>query len=145
MPALILIHEGAKAQIYPLGKETLLIGREKDSDISLPSEYISSSHASIILENGEFVLHDDASANGSYVNGELVKQCVLKHLDLIRFGTYLFQVNFKEINQVESQDVFIEPLGATGSSEKGLLLKVSKPLSREEYDKDLRQWLKQSE
>ncbi len=95
MSSLILIVEGCDRHFYHLGKATLIVGRRDDSDIHLPSEIVSHDHASIILEEGRFVLHDNGSANGSYVNGELVKKQILQHMDLVRFGDYLFLVDLE--------------------------------------------------
>lgn len=86
--------EGMDRYVYPLGKATLLVGRRGESDIQLPSENIDQNHASIIYDNGNFFLRDNGSANGSFVNGEPVTRRVIKHMDLVRFGAYLFIVNF---------------------------------------------------
>lgn len=114
MASLILIVEGCERHAYPLGKATLLIGKEEGSDIQLPSEAISANHASIILEEGRFVLHDNGSGNGSFVNGEPAHQRPLEHKDLVRFGDYLFLVDLNsEIERGQTvrgrMDVDIEP------------------------------------
>lgn len=97
MPALVLIVEGCERYAYPLGKATLLIGRTEGSDIQLPSEIVSGNHASIVLDNGDMVLRDNGSENGSFVNGERVDRRPLRHLDLVRFGEYLFIVDMHDV------------------------------------------------
>ncbi len=97
MPSIILISEGMPRQVFPLGKATLMVGRSRDSEIHLPSTSISREHASIVLdENGNFVVRDNGSTNGTYVNGERVSHHVLKDHDTIRFGDYLFLVNIND-------------------------------------------------
>lgn len=96
MPSLILLLEGSERQTYPLGKATLLIGRDADSNLQLPSTNISANHASVVFQDGEFVLRDNGSPNGSYVNGEKVTRRVLAHHDLIRFGEYSFLVDLED-------------------------------------------------
>jgi hypothetical protein len=82
--------------VFPLGKATLIVGRGDDSQIQLPDESISTNHASIIYENGHFVLQDNGSLNGSFVNGVPVTRQPLKHRDMVRFGQYLFMVDLED-------------------------------------------------
>ena len=88
--------EGANRRIFPLGKATLMLGRGEESDIQLPSDSISQDHASIVLDGEQFVLRDNGSTNGSFVNGERVNHQPLNHMDLVRFGEYLFLVNLTD-------------------------------------------------
>jgi len=101
--SLILILEGAPRYVYLLGKENLMIGRDTAAHVSLPSESISSDHASIVWEAGDFILDDKDSTNGSSVNGQSVRRQVLKHHDLVRFGEYLFLVSIKAAAIPETQ------------------------------------------
>lgn len=103
MPSLVLIIEGFERYVYPLGKATLLIGRRGEADIQLPSDAIDHDHASIVLEEGKFILRDNGSTNGSYVNGEKVSRKLLKHLDLVRFGNYIFLVSFIDMTLAETE------------------------------------------
>jgi len=81
----------------PLGKATLMVGRDNDSQIHLPDDQISRNHASIIYdEDQNFVIRDNGSTNGTYVNGERVKRCVLKHHDRVQFGEYIFLVDLED-------------------------------------------------
>jgi len=50
--------------------ETITIGRKPDNNIVVPSSYstVSGNHATVFVNNGEYVL-EDHSSNGSYVNG----------------------------------------------------------------------------
>ncbi len=57
--------------VYPLGRHTT-IGRAPDNDIVLGSATVSGYHAEIRYENGQYVLHDKNSRNGTYVNGRRI-------------------------------------------------------------------------
>lgn len=96
MPALIIINEGIPREAFPLHRATMMIGRDPDSGILLESTAVSSNHASIIFENGDFVVHDNGSTNGTFVNGDPVTVCHLKHQDIIRFGPYVFLVDLED-------------------------------------------------
>lgn len=113
MASLILLTETPDRHICPLGKATLMVGSDDQSDLHLPSATISKDHASIIFENGSFVLADNGSISGSFVNGEPISRRVLKHQDLIRFGEYLFMV---DLDDEVDEDIFKKPLEESSSS-----------------------------
>ncbi len=62
------------------------VGRDPGNDIILRDPKVSRHHAEIVFERGFFVLHDLASANGSYVNGKRVRVAPLTHGVRVRMG-----------------------------------------------------------
>jgi hypothetical protein len=73
----ILYVKGGKdlGRIYEIRKESLTIGRSRDSDIFLEDLAVSRLHASIVNEgNGKLALKDEGSANGTKVNGQVVNK-----------------------------------------------------------------------
>lgn len=50
----------------------LEIGRATSCDISIPNKFVSTRHARILPDDGEWVLEDLGSTNGTLVNGELL-------------------------------------------------------------------------
>src|SRR5512141_1305273 len=62
------------------------LGRDPGNDIILRDPKVSRHHAEIVFERGFFVLHDLASANGSYVNGKRVRVAPLTHGARVRLG-----------------------------------------------------------
>ena len=95
MPAIILTKEGAGRTVFPLGRAILLIGRDPVSGVFLDSDVISKNHASIIYQKGDYVVCDNGSSNGTFVNGVRIKKETLRHKDLISFGPYHFQVDLE--------------------------------------------------
>lgn len=63
------------------------VGRDPGNDIILRDPKVSRHHAEIVFERGFFVLHDLASANGSYVNGNRVRVAPLTHGARVRMGS----------------------------------------------------------
>lgn len=53
-------------------KEQVVIGRLETCDIVLPSKQVSGSHAIIKRKNNEYLISDDNSKNGTFVNGKRV-------------------------------------------------------------------------
>ena len=93
MAFLIQANEGIKSVILPLGRALILIGRDPGSDLYLKDSSISKNHASIVFSDGDHILRDNGSTNGSLVNGTPVREHRLAHGDTIRFGPYSFAVD----------------------------------------------------
>jgi pSer/pThr/pTyr-binding forkhead associated (FHA) protein len=62
------------------------VGRDPGNDIILRDPKVSRHHAEIVFERGFFVLHDLASANGTYVNSKRVRVAPLTHGAKLRLG-----------------------------------------------------------
>jgi pSer/pThr/pTyr-binding forkhead associated (FHA) protein len=62
------------------------LGRDPGNDIILRDPKVSRHHAEIVFERGFFVMHDLASANGTYVNGKRVRVAPLTHGCKLRLG-----------------------------------------------------------
>jgi pSer/pThr/pTyr-binding forkhead associated (FHA) protein len=62
------------------------VGRDPGNDIILRDPKVSRHHAEVVFERGFFVLHDLASANGTYVNGKKVRVAPLTHGARLRMG-----------------------------------------------------------
>lgn len=72
----VRIEEGKEpGRVYEVRKESLSIGRSRESDIFLEDLAVSRLHASIIsMGNGNYALRDEGSANGTKVNGQAVNK-----------------------------------------------------------------------
>ena len=62
------------------------VGRDPGNDIILRDPKVSRHHAEIVFERGFFVVHDLASANGTYINGKRVRVAPLTHGAKLRMG-----------------------------------------------------------
>ena len=70
---------------HRLGAETHF-GRAPQNTVQLVHPSVSGRHACIMQRGGEWVLLDNRSTNGSYVNGQLQSRAVLKDGDEITLG-----------------------------------------------------------
>lgn len=69
--------DGSIVQEYPLDKFEITIGRAPNSDILLSKDKLTSRrHATVRYENGNYVLRDERSANGTFVNGQQIEELV---------------------------------------------------------------------
>jgi len=72
----VRVEEGKEpGRVYEIRKESLSIGRSRESDIFLEDLAVSRLHASVVnMGNGNYALKDEGSANGTKVNGQLVNK-----------------------------------------------------------------------
>lgn len=75
---------------FLINKPKLTIGRSLESDIFLDDITVSRKHAVLRKSGKDFIIEDLGSLNGSYVNGEIVDNVVLKYGDKIQIGKYIF-------------------------------------------------------
>jgi len=75
---------------FIINKPKLTIGRNPESDIFLDDITVSRKHAVLIKSGDDFKIKDSGSLNGSYVNGKIVDNAVLKNMDRIQIGKYIF-------------------------------------------------------
>jgi pSer/pThr/pTyr-binding forkhead associated (FHA) protein len=86
-------------QIIPLVKIITHLGRQLDNDIVLHEDYVSRSHAEIRLEDGRYVIYDNGSTSGTFVNSRRVDHCILNSGDMISLAnlTMMFVNNSSRI------------------------------------------------
>lgn len=85
-PALIGLSAPFAQKQFGLTPGRTTIGRKQDNDISLNESSISSTHARIIHEKGQWRILNLLSTNGTFVNGRKVTEAVLQHGDRVRLG-----------------------------------------------------------
>ncbi len=85
-PRLILIQNGKPARTFPLSKDRVIIGRLGESDIVLADPGVSRRHAEVRAEDGQFVVADLGSTNGTMVNESTVGERILQEGDRITVG-----------------------------------------------------------
>jgi hypothetical protein len=89
---LSLLVAGRISHSFPLRGEVLL-GREKGNTIVVADQKVSRHHATLKPIDDRYVIYDQGSANGTYVNGVQIAQPTrLRHQDKITLGdtTFLF-------------------------------------------------------
>ena len=74
-------------QIIPLDKKITRLGRQLDNDIVFNEEFVSRFHAEIRFEDGKYVLYDNESTSGTFVNSKKIDRCVLNSGDVISLAS----------------------------------------------------------
>jgi hypothetical protein len=84
--SLLVLEGGRPERTVRLGREIVTIGRLRDCDVVLADPGASRRHAQIRHENGEYVLRDLGSTNGTIVNGVVTPSHALREGDRITIG-----------------------------------------------------------
>ncbi len=79
-------HEGRRVDYDLPGNRPAIIGRAPEADIVIADEKASRFHAEIRFWDGEYVVKDLRSRNGTFVNGTQISVTVLQPGDTIRIG-----------------------------------------------------------
>jgi hypothetical protein len=87
--ALIVLEGPLKGRTIPVNKQLFRVGADPDNDLVLiDDDYISGSHALLRYDNGELLLSDQHSLNGTLLNSALVadKASIVVPGDVIQIG-----------------------------------------------------------
>lgn len=74
-----------------LDKEETIIGRIEENDIVINNLAVSRHHAKIYIKDGNAVIKDLGSANGTFVNGLRVDEAKLRSGDMILIGKHILK------------------------------------------------------
>jgi pSer/pThr/pTyr-binding forkhead associated (FHA) protein len=116
MPKLVHTIEGAMFREHALEEGALRIGRNLDNDIQLDDSAVSGHHAQIIVKPSQYLeglsdvwAKDLNSTNGTMVNGQRIKQSLLKHEDVVKIGTHQFKFVDEEAVAAQRTRVLLDP------------------------------------
>lgn len=90
--ALVHVRSDGRQQAIPLAKARVLIGRQDDCQIRVPSASVSRHHCELTSEGRALRIKDLGSANGTFVNGKRITAAELKPGDLLSVGPLMFVV-----------------------------------------------------
>ena len=79
---------GSVVRKYPFEKDDCTIGRDADCDIAIDNVAVSRKHATITLSDGEYVLEDLQSGNGTFIDGQKIVTQVLANGTTFTIGKY---------------------------------------------------------
>lgn len=85
---MIVIRQGKEpGRVFELRKDRLTIGRSRDSDIFLEDLAVSRLHTTVNSDgSGHYIIRDEGSANGTYVNQQRISEQSLEEGDEIQVG-----------------------------------------------------------
>lgn len=83
---LVLIENGKAARSFPLAKDRVIIGRLAESDVVVSDAAASRRHAEMNRKDGQYVISDLGSTNGTRVNEAAIGERTLEEGDRITIG-----------------------------------------------------------
>ena len=104
---LVMFRSNGERRDFPLNPDRTLIGRKNDCDVRIPLTEVSRHHAEFLIKDGEVVLKDLGSANGTFVNNKRVEKVKLAAGDHVIVGPAVFTLQIdgepKEIRPVKTK------------------------------------------
>ena len=86
MAKFVVLSEGLKGRTYELHAEKTSIGRLEDNAFQLSEASVSSRHCEVELRGNEVFVRDLDSTNGTFIDGEQIKEGTLKPGQALRLG-----------------------------------------------------------
>jgi len=89
MPSIIVISGPNEGDYYPLGKRTMVVGRDEGCAIQILDDLVSRKHVQVRFDEsaGHYLALDMKSANGAFVNGRrLSAEVGLQDGDILELG-----------------------------------------------------------
>src|SRR6267378_168015 len=111
-PSLVLV-QGNEQRNISLDHSPFSIGRKVDKDLVIADPRVSRDHANILSENGVFILQDEGSKHGTFVNGQRIQRQKLERNDRLEFGVR------------DTAYVIFHPLHATSNTAREFLSQIS--------------------
>ncbi len=102
--ALLIVIDGWEEGLeFELDDFPAFIGRDESCGVCIPLPSVSRQHAIISWNGEEFLLKDQKSTNGTYLNNRIITESVLKHGDEITIG----EVTLKFVVEEEKDRVYV--------------------------------------
>lgn len=88
-PALVVRSGGGLAgEVFPADRERTTIGRSPDCDVFLDDVTVSRRHAILVHSESRFLLQDQGSLNGTFLNRSRIESAELADGDEVQIGKY---------------------------------------------------------
>jgi predicted component of type VI protein secretion system len=86
MAKLVVLSAGMTGRTHELNVDKTTIGRVDDNTFQISEPSVSSHHCEVLLRGADVVVRDLESTNGTFINGEKVRESVLKPGQVLRLG-----------------------------------------------------------
>lgn len=138
MPEIIVKLGDRVVQKYLLYKDQkMTVGRAPDNDIALENPAVSRRHSTIQMMNGRYIIEDNSSANGTYVNGVRVTRTEILDKDVITIGKHKLHFYNQDAAaaapaapEAHSAGASVGVLRVTQGKQRDQMYELSKPETR---------------
>lgn len=137
--ALVHVRSDGQQLTVPLRGGKVLVGRQDDCQIRIPSPQVSRHHCEIFSGGGGVRIRDLGSSNGTTVNGQPIEDAGLTAGDVIAIGPMLFVVRINgEPAEIDPEELTrrVAAAGPIASHEPGPGAPASNEDSSVDFDFD---------
>jgi sulfite reductase alpha subunit-like flavoprotein/cytochrome P450/pSer/pThr/pTyr-binding forkhead associated (FHA) protein len=100
----------------PAVPEVVRIGRAPESDIVIPDTSASRNHAELHRDGAGLRIVDLGSSNGTYVNGQRVKETRLSEGDIVGIGSSVFRLAGQHLLKIHDAAAAVEATSAAAAA-----------------------------
>jgi hypothetical protein len=96
---------GRPVRNYAFEKPVISVGRDPGADVYVDNPGVSRDHFRLEkIAGGEYQIVDLGSANGTFVNDQMVNTAIVHNNDVIRFGKYTLWIGYEADRRSSSRD-----------------------------------------
>lgn len=126
--SLVMVKADGSRKEAAVSKLPVVIGRDEGVKFRVPTPAVSRKHCELLEDDGELVVRDLGSSNGTYVNGKRIKQTELSPGDLLAVGGIVFVVRIDGFpKEIDAKDCYAAGLVGEPTDEDDEILNPPKP------------------
>jgi pSer/pThr/pTyr-binding forkhead associated (FHA) protein len=89
---------------FRLDQPVCLVGRDRTCEVRLHSSRVSRRHCCLSSRDGEVLVRDLASTNGTWINGRQAQSGLLRHGDVLGIAHLRFRLMFVDVKAGPRQE-----------------------------------------
>ncbi len=110
---LVIMSGQPLGKIFHLQENNVTIGREPNNTIQIEDEAVSRTHTRVFYENNQWLIEDQNSTNGTFINFKRIQKQEIKNSDVISIGKTVFKfirednlesAYYREIYELSTKD-----------------------------------------
>jgi pSer/pThr/pTyr-binding forkhead associated (FHA) protein len=110
---LVMFRADGERRSFSIVRDMTVVGRREDCDLRIPLGEVSRKHCRLIKDGDAMKLEDLGSSNGTFHNGERVREATLAAGDTVQVGPVTFMVQIDGVPADED----MQPATAGGGAE----------------------------
>jgi len=103
--SVVIVKGRPRGMEYAIDRDYAVIGRDRDAHVPLKDPLVSRQHAVILFREGNFLLRDLGSTNGTQMNNTSIKEADLRHGDTFRVGDTVLQFVLEDTGRSSTYEI----------------------------------------
>jgi len=118
---LVMFRADGERRSFSIVRDMTVVGRREDCDLRIPLGEVSRKHCRLIKDGDSMKLEDLGSSNGTFHNGERVREANLGPGDTVQVGPVTFMVQIDGVPADEDMQPATTTSAASGDVDEFLL------------------------